>query len=968
MSFFDRTFTEAEWQRMDALFAASLERPVEERVDFIRTECAGDGAVASVVLSLLAQHEEARAHLGTSVSGFAAPILDVPDPSVDLDDDAASRVGEQIGPYTLRAVLGRGGFGIVYRAEREDLPRPVALKLMHRRMPSLMQRFAEEQRILAGLEHPHIARVYDAGMTTAGAPYLVMEEVAGTPLTAYADAQRCSVDERLALFGAVCEAVHHAHQNLVIHRDLKPSNILVTDAGKVKLLDFGIAKHLGEAPSAEETQPEQRLLTPAYAAPEQHAGAPLTTAADVYALGVILHELLTGQRPPEATADTEPVRASTAVRADALPSCRLDAPTLRRRLRGDLDAIIQKALRPAPEERFASVEALADDLNRHLRREPVRARGDARWYRITRFAQRNRTSLSIVGVAVVAILLTIGYFGQRLAMQYQETLNERDTAVQVAGFLEDLFGAADPYGVAEVRTDTLTVRELLDLGTTQLATTLDDQPLIRARLYHVLGGVYKQIGIPAEAHRLLLQAEQAFAQTDRASPQERGATAYRLADVLHALGEGDESLAKAAEGLQLFRSLPLADSQLIAEGHRLQGRAHRQRGHYVQAESLFAQAVDLFRDAHPEPHPDVAQALTDWAGLRAFEMYRAEGTRELFEEALAIDRAVYGAIHPRVADRLTNLATRLVQTADYTAARAYFEEAIAIQEEYLGPDHPNVLTTIHNYARSLHDQGAYGEAIDLQYRVMETRRRVHGEDHPLTAVDLQNLASSYRTIEDWERAERYALQALEINRAHYGEAHARTVSNLHVIAAAQRERGDHTEAEQTLRQTVAIQRELHGDDSEVLAIGLLNLGALLQATDASDEALATYEEALAILQHQPEANPIGVPITIGLIGDVLRTESRYAAAAARYEQSYQLMQEIWPDGHIRIAGIQIGLGICRMRMGDLDIARPLLEDGHNYLLRALGEDDRRTRRAASALEELGSLIQDASPDQHVASG
>jgi len=417
------------WYAVDRIFTEALDLRDGERAVFVRQACGSDDALYDEVIALLQSREAAQAALGESATAFAALLL--PDLQHHLDDAARLPSGTRIGPYRLLEEIGRGGMGTVYLAERIDAyHRRVALKLVKRGMDSdeILRRFRYERQILAGLEHPHIARLYDGGLSDDGRPYLAMEYVDGRPIDQYCDAATLDIDARLRLFASVCEAVQYAHQNLVVHRDLKPSNVLITAAGQVKLLDFGIAKLLDEEAagvSAPVTRTGLRVMTPAYAAPEQVRGEAITTATHVYALGVVLYKLLTGQRPYEdveenaqaaerAVLEQEPVRPSTAItkatetltpeRASAARATSVER--LQRRLQGDLDVMVLKALRKEPERRYASAAAFAEDIRRHLDGLPVTARPDTRSYRVRKFVRRHRFG---VGTAAVFALLVSAF-------------------------------------------------------------------------------------------------------------------------------------------------------------------------------------------------------------------------------------------------------------------------------------------------------------------------------------------------------------------------------------------------------------------------------------------------------------------------------------------------------------------------------------------------------------------------------
>ncbi|NOT62496.1 MAG: serine/threonine protein kinase [Acidobacteria bacterium] len=410
------------WQRIDELFRTVADRPPAEREAYLALVCGDDAALRREVMELLA-HETGDAFFEAPIKRVAQSVAGEP-----AHEPVDELIGQRIGPYRLTRLIGRGGMGAVYEAVRDDaqFEQRVAVKLIRRGMDSefVRTRFLRERQILAGLDHPHIARLFDGGTTKEGLPYFVMEFVAGDPLTTYCREHAVSLDDKLRLFRDVCAAVQHAHQNLVVHRDLKPSNILVTEEGTPKLLDFGIAKLLtpdiGDALTRTETS--IRLMTPDYASPEQVRGEMITTATDVYALGLVLYELLTGRRPyrfetyspreiERAICESETTRPSQVVD----PSLKL-----RRQLAGDLDNIVMMALRKEPARRYSSVEQLSEDIRRHLAGLPVAARKDTLRYRTVKFARRHK--------AVVALIVLLAFFSVAMTWQAVRVTRERDRA------------------------------------------------------------------------------------------------------------------------------------------------------------------------------------------------------------------------------------------------------------------------------------------------------------------------------------------------------------------------------------------------------------------------------------------------------------------------------------------------------------------------------------------------------------
>ena len=572
-----------------------------------------------------------------------------------------------IGPYRLLSEIGRGGMGSVFSAARGDgeYQQRVAIKLI-RPGPgsrSMARRFRSERQILANLDHPHIARLLDGGTTGDGRPYFVMELIEGTRIDEYCDRRRSTVSERLELFEGVCSAVAYAHRNLVVHRDLKPGNILVTADGSPKLLDFGIAKLLDPAAlphTIERTRSGLAPMTPPYASPEQILGQPITTASDVYSMGVLLYKLLTGRLPFEPGGLTpledlarEPPRPSAAVMlpaegtAGGEPSVRISylrrrsLQQLRRRLAGDLDNIVLKALRREPERRYSSVERLAADLRRHLDGLPVQVRGASLRYRTGKFLHRHRL---VVAAASVVLALIVGSAVQ-ITRQRNLAEQQRDRAERVSEALIDLFENLDPN---ETAGNGITAREILDRGVENAALELRDQPRTQAAVQTAIGKVYRNLGLYDQARQLL------------------------------------ESSLKQRRELLGAEHLEVAESQHeLAIIYNIQGNP--------RAEDLHQRALETRRKLLGMDHVEVARSLLD---LGNHQLYLLRPTRALpyLEQALSIGEE---RLEPaEVATVMESIAAARMMNQEPEAAAPFFQRALDVLRSTLGPEHPRLAYTL----------------------------------------------------------------------------------------------------------------------------------------------------------------------------------------------------------------------------------------------------------------------------------
>jgi serine/threonine-protein kinase len=666
------------------------------------------------------------------------------------------------GPYRLISHVASGGMGIVYLAEREDGVEPTraAVKLMRRGIDHDQERrFAAERQILATLQHPNIARLIDAGVTDDHRPYLVMEYVSGLPIDQYCDQHRLSIRHRVALFRNVARAVAHAHHNLVVHRDLKPSNIFVTHIGVVKLLDFGIAKLVELDPdrTTQMTGPGVRVMTPAYASPEQVTGGFITTATDVYVLGLLLFELLTGKRAQDADGLSIPEVERIVVRTDlARPSdivearqadqagaaARADARgttpgRLRRALRGDLDRIVGVATRKDPARRYPSADALAADLERYLAGRPILARDESAPYRIGKFVRRR---WPVVAAAAVFLVL-LAMYAVTVTIQSRQVAAERDrareaqaTAEEVTAYLVRMFQASDP---SETRGDTITAKELLATGVAR-ADTLSGHPLTQAQLLDVIGRVYQSLGRFDEARPLLERALATRRKVLGPADPLVGDSLTHLGDLLILQGRYAEAAQAAKDALAIHEATSGRHSAASAEDLGLMGAALASLGEQQKAKVVLDEALAIRRRVLKPDDPAIAENLSALAFVASHTGDFAE-METRYAESLAILRRVFPARHPRLALGLNNLAAAYDSRGRYEDAHRLHREALEMRRQLFGDTHPAVATSLNNLGTVLQKQQRYAEAEPLVREVVTLRRRLLGDEHPSTITALNNL-------------------------------------------------------------------------------------------------------------------------------------------------------------------------------------------------------------------------------------
>ncbi|MFQ5653146.1 MAG: tetratricopeptide repeat protein [Planctomycetota bacterium] len=852
--------------RLEELFHAALEMEPARRGEYLDEACGGDPRLRAEIGALLRSHDRTGSFLAGPALGASIPLTELE----ELARDEPSLEGRRLGPYRLRELIGAGGMSSVYLAERADAQyeKHVAIKLIKPGMDTreVIQRFLRERQTLADLDHPGIARLLDGGTTDDGQPYLVMEHIKGEPITAHCDRHRLSTVARLGLFRGVCSAVEYAHRHLVVHRDLKPGNILITEEGAPKLLDFGIAKLLGPEPGgapATSTITVHRFFTPEYASPEQIRGDPIGTATDVYSLGVILYELLTGHRPYRLTSRTsveaeriiceeEPPRPSTAIgRTEEIPGrdgttrrltpesvsrLRGSQPEgLRRRLAGDLDNIVLMALRKERERRYASVSELSEDIRRHHSGYPVRARRDTVGYRASKFVSRHRVPI----LAATAILLTLAvwlvqtlHLSDRLAREARRAREESQEAVRSRSALAYLFSSSEPV---EVNGAPVPLRDVLELHVQRLAKGLAEEPEAEARILERIVDAYIVLALEESAipwmERVLELHEDALESDELII-----ARCHHKLAVLMGISRPGAAEAHARRALEI-RSRALGDdhgdvasSMDVLAG--LEVRLQRDQS----AEGLRREALEIRRRVFGEEHPEVVGGLLTLGSHVAFHVRDyAEGER-LLREALAMARRLHRGDHPDLARAHLSWGGYLQDRGRYDEAEAHWRMAVEMRERLLGRDHPSVLSAKTGWALLLKDIGSFGEAERLCREALLASRALRGKGHPLTATAEFRLAKILCDRGDLDEAEEVCAEALEHHIDLFSRDHFRVAAVMTLLGRIRVGLGKHGDAETLLRHALRVRGEKlspgHWETAKTESI----LGAALAG-------LGRYEEA-----------------------------------------------------------------------------------------------------------------------------
>ena len=860
------------WKRLSPLLDRLLELHPRELAEALAAHRKDDPALADELERLLRMEADDATFLS--------------EPVVERPADAGA--GSRLGPYQLERLLGEGGMGQVWLASRADglYERRVALKLLRPGLAgtSLRQRFDRERDILARFAHPFIARLLDAGIARDGQPYLALEYVEGEPITAYCRQQALPIPARLDLFRQVCDAVSHAHANLIVHRDLKPSNILVTADGQVRLLDFGIAKLLDVEPlPAEQTRTGVRAFTLHYAAPEQIRGEPITTMTDVYSLGVVLYELLTGSKPyrlkrqtdaewEEAIIDGEPLRPSqAAARAEEADTAPYTPARMARELAGDLDNILLKALAKAPLQRYVSAEALSQDLLAYLRGRPVMARGQGLPYRARKYVRRHRWAITASASIVALLLSALGV----VTWQAQRAARETTRAQAMQRFVADLFEDAGSSPNTPID-----LRSLLDMGILRGESSLARQPQARAELYGVVARLKLGLGDYREADELLRRQAMLLSELPDVSPSLRLEAGALHGNVYRQLGNlrGCVGSMKPLESLAVDEEGRLPAQAAIF--HAQLGRCYRELGRTAAAHQLHQRALQLRRTLGDVP--GVAESLLDLAALES-DRGNARAAIAILDAALAQLQAGAGERHPLAIDILRSRCSLKRTEDDVSAAVGDCRASLQLARELRGPSHRETVDANRQLAALYVDLGRFSEAETMFVNALGWMRTRLDPLHPDMARAYNSLGITAWERGDVGRARQYQQQAIKAWRAtpHEGQSSG----------------------------------------------GLFNMAMILASIGDNAGALPLLEEAGAMRIRQYGAGHMLVGDNDRLRGEVLDALGRTAEAETALRNAVRLTRAGYGDDHSHTRRALISLARFRARHGADDAAGELAAQG-----------------------------------------
>lgn len=958
-------------ERLERLLDAALDADPGERASVLARECPDDAALRAEAHALLAALDRSADFLETP----AAALLGLgggesPEPS---------RAGEVIGSWRVVRELGRGGMGTVYLAEREagGFRQQVALKLVRAGAgaPGVAARFVAERQILARLEHPHLARLVDGGTTPQGEPWFAMEYIEGDRVTTWCDERRAGLPERLALFAQVADAVRFAHRNLIVHRDLKPSNILVDASGNARLLDFGIAKVLGEATPDGATATGLWAMTPEFAAPEQVRGEAITTATDVYALGAVLYELLTGHRahPLERLTPREVERvvcevdpppmsevvlrnitpvggaSSDGTSADLLAARRGSTPArLRHLLAGDLDVIVARALHKDVTRRYPTVDALLDDLQRYQQGLPVHARRDSRWYRARKFLARHRVGVA-AGVAITGALVA-----GALATLWQARVARAEArkAGATRDFVLDLFRSANPD---QSLGRELTARALVDRGLQRIDSVLAGQPGTQQELLGVLGVTYRELGLLTQAdsavRRGVALARQAFGPTS----DEYAARLRDLGTVLNVAGEYAAADTVLTEALAVLQARHGPEAAVVGSALSELANNLEDTGDWVRAESLHRAVLRIDARHHGRESLEYATDL-DNLGVTLYSLRRFAAADSAYRGALAIRERLLPPDHPQRLTVLGNLGAALEGLGNAAAAESLARLVLAGRRRILASGHPDLAYSLNSVATSLEDQGRLAEAEPFYREAIVIRRAALGPDHAVTMQSVNNLAVLFVRIGQFDSAAVRFREVVERWSTSYGADDSRTATAINNLGVALTSAGRLAEAEGPLRRALAIRRATFGDTAMDVGISRRNVAVLLLRQGRLADAEREVRAALDNFSRSIAAGHPRFAEAWTTLGEVFLATGRPSAADSVLALAREVQEARLPGFDYRRAETAWLLGRARMALGRAASAESLfaeaegtwgLFDGHRTRARSAAADRARARALRS---------------------
>ncbi|CAM2008331.1 serine/threonine-protein kinase [Acanthopleuribacter pedis] len=825
--------------------------------------------------------------------------------------------GERCGPFKIEKRLGKGGMGTVFLASRlDDLDLKVALKTLSRWDPRMQILLQRECKILSGLNHTNIAHLIDAGVLPTGQPWLAMEYIAGTTLDVFLESHPLNLEKRLELFLKICDALGHAHAQMVIHRDLKPKNIMIKPNGEPKLLDFGIARMLDPETQAQQTMTalSDQIMTPEYASPEQIRGERLNASTDVYSAGVLLYELLTGTRPYQFKShDFFTILQTVQEHPLTRPSSHAQAggtiyKEMARHLKGDLDTIVLKALAFAPKDRYPTIAALAHDIQLYQRGMPIEARPATRSYRLRKFVARHQGPV-VLGAGSLIFLLLFSIYASiqqtRLTRERDLATKEQRTTAQVTQFLVSLFDQADPH--LSLRND-LSAYDLLERGRLQVSQTLQDEPEINNRLLATLGRVYRGMGHVDQSKSLLTQALE--------NHKTQGTTPYELELELFETLLMNSDFDEAEARLDTLKKENQQDNRRKARLEHAYGRLCLKTGRFMAAQNALASAELLH---HHLPQDEGLMLRRDQGNLQA-AMSDYNSSIQTQKKLLTREKRYFGKDHIRVADSQTTLALTYMKKGDYEEADACLQQAEKIYLRAFGKNHLSWASLLHSRAKLYRHQGKYTQAKTYLDEALSIARNQRGENSLMEAEILTTLGLNYYNNGTYQRAEQTTRKAIQIMQFLFGKEHIKVANNLINLALIHQAQGAHQEAKILLRETLEIYRKKQLNNHPVFGKALNNLAIHHARQGDLEQAEVLFLRTLAFRTETLGETHPSIADALGNLGAFYSGQRNFKKSKAYHMRSLSQREQLFGRDHPDVAMTFYNLAILSERENRLDDA------------------------------------------------
>ena len=953
------------WQKIGIIFDEALKLKEPERTEFLQSACENDIEMIKEIRSLI----EADQEVPEILQGNASDSISI------LNTE--NYKGKIIGNYRIISQIAEGGMGSVFLAERADgqFDQKVALKIIKPGMSSdeIIKRFKSERQILARLQHPNIARLLDGGLTNDNLPFFTMEYVEGEMIDVYCDKKSLSIDERLELFIKVCKAIQYAHQNLVIHRDLKPGNIIIKDDGTVKLLDFGIAKVFADDNSTERTALTKtglHIMTPEYASPEQIRNENITTATDIYSLGLILYKLLTGEKAYEIKnysplelekiiCHTEPQKPSTAVKSlktndkiktEKVCSTRNTQPDkLFKKLSNDLDNICMMALRKEPERRYASVEQFQLDISRYLHGKPVSARQSTIKYRTGKFISRHK--VSVISAAAIFLIITFltTFYTIQLKKERDKARTEAQKSTEVAAFLKNIFKVSDPY---QARGETITARELLEKGSKKINQELSEQPDIKATMLDLIGNVYINLGLYDKSEPLLKEALNIREKISKNSLDE-GKSMNSLVTLYLTKGEYSKAFPLLSQSLIIFDKLSEKNDEDYALLLSNMAWYYYSVGNFDRSDSLYKVVVNILVQNYGNKNELLYTTMNNLA-LNYHEENKYEESGKIFKETLELQKKFYGnKPHPELSTTTYNYAELLRDQGKLNEAEKMFKSSLAMDIQLHGPEHPDVAYSLQGLASIYRIKGNFKEADKLFKKVLQMRIKFLGKEHPDVAYATYNVGLMYFTEEKYDSSKKYFESALLMHRKLNGPNHPSVAKSLNKLGIINYREAKYKKAEAQIRQSMKMMVNAMGTKNLTYSSDLMTLAFIKSALNEKDSVDILSNEAFndARGAMATDKSPFIASCLKDMAKIAMKTHN-YGKADSLYKLSLNMYKQVMDENNINIVNVSFDYSKLLIKINSLDKAFDLVSKNLEMLKKEFDGDN---WKIAEGNELLGKI-------------